>query len=237
MDALDSLRIESALAAQTERESADDATGQTDFLQMLVAQLENQDPLNPQDSAQFAAQLAQFSTVEQLIGVRTGVEELVALQNASGPGTGTANVDPTSLIGREVTVEASQVRLDPSQGPVQVTVRNDREAYFADVVLRDAAGNERARQSLQGVDAFGQRVPLPRGERVVTLDPAALGLPTGSYALDFEGRAEDGELVRFISTMDGVVTGATLAGEPRVRVLGADQPLTSVVEVRAAGGS
>ena len=40
--------------------------GQTEFLSLLVAQLQNQDPLNPMDSANFSAQLAQFSSLEQL---------------------------------------------------------------------------------------------------------------------------------------------------------------------------
>ena len=43
--------------------------GQDEFLKMLVAQLKNQDPLNPMDGKDMAAQLAQFSTVEQLIAM------------------------------------------------------------------------------------------------------------------------------------------------------------------------
>ena len=40
------------------------------FLQLLVAQIKNQDPTNPTDSIQFVTQLAQFSQLEQLIGIR-----------------------------------------------------------------------------------------------------------------------------------------------------------------------
>ena len=43
--------------------------GQQEFLQLLVTQLQNQDPMNPQDGAEFASQLAQFNSVEQLIQV------------------------------------------------------------------------------------------------------------------------------------------------------------------------
>jgi len=52
------------------------------FLQLLVAQLKNQDPLNPMDGTQFVSQLAQFSELEQMIGVNQGVQQLVA--DASG---------------------------------------------------------------------------------------------------------------------------------------------------------
>jgi len=52
------------------------------FLQLLVAQLQNQDPLNPMDGTQFVSQLAQFSELEQMIGVNQGVQQLVV--DASG---------------------------------------------------------------------------------------------------------------------------------------------------------
>lgn len=59
------------------------ATGSTDaladkeaFLQLLVAQLKNQDPLNPADGVEFLAQLAQFSSLEQLMGIRSEVKAL-----------------------------------------------------------------------------------------------------------------------------------------------------------------
>jgi len=48
------------------------------FLQLLIAQIRHQDPLNPTDGAEFLAQLAQFSTLEQLMSIREGVETLVA---------------------------------------------------------------------------------------------------------------------------------------------------------------
>jgi flagellar basal-body rod modification protein FlgD len=49
---------------------------QQTFLQLLVAQIKNQNPLNPTDATQFVSQLAQFSELEQMIGVRTEVEGL-----------------------------------------------------------------------------------------------------------------------------------------------------------------
>jgi flagellar basal-body rod modification protein FlgD len=56
------------------------------FLQLLVAQLKNQDPLSPTDSTQFVAQLAQFSELEQVIGIRGDIETQM---NGSTATTGT----------------------------------------------------------------------------------------------------------------------------------------------------
>jgi len=46
------------------------------FLKLLVAQIKNQDPLNPTDSTQFLTQLAQFSQLEQLINIRGSIDDL-----------------------------------------------------------------------------------------------------------------------------------------------------------------
>ncbi|HDJ29118.1 MAG TPA: flagellar hook assembly protein FlgD, partial [Proteobacteria bacterium] len=48
---------------------SDAALGQEQFLKLLIEQLKNQDPLNPMDSTDFTAQLAQFSSLEQLFGI------------------------------------------------------------------------------------------------------------------------------------------------------------------------
>lgn len=48
------------------------------FMTLLVTQLKNQDPLEPQDGTQFVAQLAQFNSLDQLIGIRQSLEQLIA---------------------------------------------------------------------------------------------------------------------------------------------------------------
>jgi len=53
------------------------APDQETFLKLLVAQLKNQDPLAPQDGTQFVAQLAQFSSLDQLININQQLGELL----------------------------------------------------------------------------------------------------------------------------------------------------------------
>ena len=57
--------------------------GRDEFLKLLVAQLKNQDPLNPMDGKDMAAQLAQFSTVEQLISMNKSLDEVTASSEAT----------------------------------------------------------------------------------------------------------------------------------------------------------
>ena len=67
------------------------------FLQLLVAQMQNQDPLNPTDSTQFVTQLAQFSELEQVIGIRQDIESYAAAQQSSTSANGsTTSTQQTS---------------------------------------------------------------------------------------------------------------------------------------------
>jgi len=94
-----------------------DGLGQQDFLAMLVAQLENQDPLNPQDGTEFTAQLAQFSSLEQLLNMRESIDALVAVQTESqSVDRSLENVD---LIGKNVLFESNRLEIpeDYTQWP------------------------------------------------------------------------------------------------------------------------
>ena len=66
------------------------------FLKLLVAQLQNQDPLNPTDSTQFVSQLAQFSELEQVIAIRGDIET----QSSAAASTSGANTTASSGTGQ-----------------------------------------------------------------------------------------------------------------------------------------
>jgi flagellar basal-body rod modification protein FlgD len=67
---------ESAAPATGGADAATKQLGKDMFLKLLVAQIRNQNPLNPADGAEFLAQLAQFSELEQMIGIRGELEGL-----------------------------------------------------------------------------------------------------------------------------------------------------------------
>jgi flagellar basal-body rod modification protein FlgD len=72
----------------------DQLTSESTFLNLLVAQIKNQDPLNPTDSIQFVGQLVQFSQLEQLLSINQGVTTLASDLNppaSSSSTNGSAN--------------------------------------------------------------------------------------------------------------------------------------------------
>ena len=56
--------------------------GKDSFLKLLVAQMQNQDPLNPQSNEEFIAQLSQFTQVEQLMNMNQGFDSLYMAMNS-----------------------------------------------------------------------------------------------------------------------------------------------------------
>jgi flagellar basal-body rod modification protein FlgD len=69
------------------------------FLQLLVSQIQNQDPLNPTDSTQFVSQLAQFSELEQVVAIRSDIETAMsssAQQSPANPATPSSTPDTSA---------------------------------------------------------------------------------------------------------------------------------------------
>jgi len=96
----------SATTATSGTTSASNAAAQQDrFLKLLVAQLKNQDPLNPMDNAQMTSQMAQMSTVEGVEKLNTTVTSLVDSLGTS------QSIGASALIGKSVMVPGTQLSL------------------------------------------------------------------------------------------------------------------------------
>jgi flagellar basal-body rod modification protein FlgD len=66
----------SSSSGSSSQSSVGSLTSEQTFLQLLIAQIKNQDPLNPTDSIQFVGQLVQYSELEQLMGINQGIQSL-----------------------------------------------------------------------------------------------------------------------------------------------------------------
>lgn len=91
---------------QKKEEPKKNELGQSAFLELMITQLKNQNPLDPQDNSAFVAQLAQFSSVE-------GLEKLnVSMSSMSNSYKSSSALQASALVGRAVMVEASEVPLN-----------------------------------------------------------------------------------------------------------------------------
>ena len=85
--------------------------GKDDFLKLLMAQLSNQDPTNPMENTEFIAQMAQFSSLEQMTNMSSEFTKLAGMLNSS---------EAVSTIGKTVDVEVGE---DVISGVVEAATR------------------------------------------------------------------------------------------------------------------
>ncbi|HYL31672.1 MAG TPA: FlgD immunoglobulin-like domain containing protein [Stellaceae bacterium] len=119
---------------------------QNDFFRLMTTQLESQDPLNPMNSDQYAAELAQFSTangVQQLQTTVSGIGQQIA--SASG-------IQASSLVGHNVAVSGNLLAFGGS-GSAPGAFNLSSAASDATVTVRDANGNQVASINLGPLNA------------------------------------------------------------------------------------
>jgi flagellar basal-body rod modification protein FlgD len=83
-----------------------DKLGRDAFLKMFIAQMNHQDPLNPMDISQMSSQLAQYSSLEQLLNINTNLESIEGVQNSNN------KYQTIDMIGKEVQADSSTLVLD-----------------------------------------------------------------------------------------------------------------------------
>ena len=126
--ALDQYQIDS------DRFATGDELGKDQFLELLVAQMNNQDPLSPQENGEFIAQLAQFSTVEGIGNLNTSMESLLSGYQSSQA------LQASSLVGRTVIVPADQAVVDTEAGlEGQLALQKNSTNVFVNIY--DQAGS------------------------------------------------------------------------------------------------
>ena len=103
--------------------------GKEDFLRLLVTQLKHQDPLSPISNEDFLAQLAQFSSLEQLQNINTGTQTGLLLQQS------VTNSLSTSLIGKDVLVGTDAVTIKGGE-PVETLTGVQSQAALNAAVQR-----------------------------------------------------------------------------------------------------
>ncbi|MEM7467159.1 MAG: flagellar hook assembly protein FlgD [Pseudomonadota bacterium] len=125
LDALSSDRLKT--------ESNNQELGQAEFLELMMTQLQNQDPLNPAESGEFLSQIAQFGTVNGITELQQSFSNLASSLQSSQA------LQASTMVGRSVLVEHDQFQVNGT-GASSVAVDLPQSVADLQVTIRDAAG-------------------------------------------------------------------------------------------------
>ena len=169
--------------------------GRDEFLTLLITQLQNQDPLNPLESADFTAQLAQFSSLEQLFGVNetlTAIQENLAAQQ---------NGNILDYIGKSVKTNDNTVFI--KEGNMESNAYTLEDGAEATIFIYDTEGVE-VRRTYAGWKEAGEHDLSWDGR-----DNNGNLVGDGVYFFEVEAIDENGFIVPYNAYLTGEVTGVT----------------------------
>lgn len=203
-------------AAAAQR-SPNEAMGKDAFLQLLVTQLENQDPLNPTENTEFVAQLAQFSSLE-------GIHNLNATMDGMAEGISSLQGFSTSgLIGRVVKAQTSQVEFDGTNA-MNLGYTLSGDAANMHLSVYDPSGKVVRTIELGTKKAGSHEISWDGKDKNGKL------LPAGTYAISAAAEDANGVDVDAETELIGYVTGVNMR-DSKIYVNGTAVSKDSIKEI------
>lgn len=196
-DIINSLSKDAASSADAAKK--DKSIGKNEFLQMLVTQLKNQDPMNPMNGDQFAVNLAQFSQLEQLVSIN---EKLGGTDSTGG----TDSASLASYLGHEVLTDSKTVTVDGNDGGL-LRVNMPSDAANVDVELFDKDG-----KSVKTVK-FGE---VKKGEQSLMLND--IDVANGDYTYKITMTTAAGGTSSVLGRTGGLVSGFIPGADPKLLI-------------------
>ncbi len=126
--------LNNGLSSTPTTKKGTDSLDKDAFMQLLVAQMGNQNPLEPMDNTQFISQLAQFSALEQQQNIAKGIELLALTQTAA------TNSQMVNLIGKRVIVAGDQISLSGGK-PLDLRFELKNPPPASEIIISDSTGN------------------------------------------------------------------------------------------------
>ncbi|PTR29639.1 MULTISPECIES: flagellar hook assembly protein FlgD [unclassified Pseudomonas] len=185
------------LASATGSATGNQALGKDAFLQLLVTQLKNQNPLEPQDNGAFVAQLAQFSSLEGITTLNNTVSGLASNYNSSQA------LQASSLVGRSVIAPGDKAVVDTTKS-LSGTVVVPSSVASATLKITDAAG-----KTVRTIDLGSQKA----GNASFIWDgknDAGETVPAGTYTFGATSTI-DGQSVALITNLPATVNSVTIS--------------------------
>lgn len=192
--------------ATTGPQHAKNQLGKEEFLKIMLAQMKNQDPTKPLDSKEMASQLAQFSSIEQLVNLNKGMDTLSQKQD---PNT---KLMLGSLIGKTVDVETG--RVFHTQGAKdQLSISVPKDTAKVKVMVLNAEGD---------LVKEWEETPLKDGTLQVTWDGQSdkhQAAKSGEYVFKFTASTPEGKSLSVSTASRGKIVGVDFSGKDPVLVL------------------
>jgi len=203
------------------------ALGKEDFLRILVTQLRNQDPINPVNSENFATQLAQFSSLEQLQNINDslgqGIESDMLLNQAIN------NTMATTLIGQTVRAAGNVVAVSEGKG-ADINFSLGAAAKKVTIEIRDANG------SLVKTVELEQKVAGDQKFEWDGKDSSGNQVAEGKYQFSVQAEDVDGNAIPSQEFIVGEITGIRYQDGGAILVLGnLNVSLGSVIQIGNGG--
>jgi len=190
--------------------------GKDDFIKLMSAQMKHQDPFSPVKNEEMAAQLAQFSSLEQMTNVNQNLEKMAAAQKP------TENVLAASLIGKRVMTDSSRFLMAKGQQPeLKFELPNDGENVTVSVV--DAKG-EVIRDYELGTMAKGPQAIRWDGKNNKNLDATP-----GEFTYRVNANDGQGVPMTIDNSTSGLVSGVVFeSGKAQLLVDGKKIPMEAI---------
>ena len=219
----------SASSSTSQAAGSNSILGKDDFLKMLLAQMKNQDPMNPMDSTQYAAQLAQFSSLEQLQNLNTSMTQSI---NANLALTQTINNSLAStLIGKDVKIGSSSIS-NTGQGSVNIGYNLPSNASSVSVNIYDSMGN-----LVKTIDSL----PTSAGDSKLSwdfTDNNGNQLPDGDYTFKIAAKDSSGNDITADPFTTGTISGIKFSSSgTQLMINNAAYQLSDVQEILGSGTS
>jgi flagellar basal-body rod modification protein FlgD len=169
----------------------DKALGKQDFLNLLLKQLNYQDPMNPMDSTEFTTQLSQFSSLEELTNINSTLSDVLAFQQSM------QNASVANLVGKTVKAEGNTAYLSDN---ADINYELSGEAATVEISIYDGAGRLVRNENI-GARSEGDQKYTWDGK-----DSSGNKLPQGAYSFVVDAKDISGNPVPALSVSSGTVT-------------------------------
>ena len=192
--------------------------GKDAFMKMMLAQMKNQDPTNPTPSHEMAAQLAQFSSLEQLSNINTSIE---GLKQATAP---SSNYQALAFIGKKVSGDGSVISRAKGDTKHEFSFDLMGDAQKVKITVKDGAGN-----LIRTFDSAN----LKKGPNTMEwngLQEDGTPARTGDYKFAVEATSSTGAKLYAKTNFEGRITGMNFGAEGPILIVGKKQVRMSEVK-------